>query len=125
MRRYPKRPHRRTAWLFARNERWRPGTPIDGLPVYSHEQHHLPFPVQCCIAVAIMVVRSVMRMALQMFDRIPGLLLLLLGIFLSDLGGVWNVASAEPEGVGRHCSGVLDTRPPSQYCSPSQNAGKQ
>ena len=68
-------------------------------------EHHLPVPVRYCIAMAIMMVCSVMQAALQMLTGYPGYFLLLPGIFLSGLAfdrGTGVLAAVIAVGVGAY-----------------------
>ena len=68
-------------------------------------EHHLPVLVRYCIAVAIMVVCSVMQTALQMLTGYPGYFLLLPGVFLSGLAfdrGTGVLAAVIAVGVGAY-----------------------
>jgi two-component system, sensor histidine kinase PdtaS len=68
-------------------------------------EHHLPVPVRYCIAMAIMMVCSVMQTALQMLTGYPGYFLLLPGIFLSGLAfdrGTGVLAAVIAVGVGAY-----------------------
>ena len=70
-------------------------------------EHHLPVVVRHCLAIAVMLVCTVLQVALQMLTGYPGYFLLLPGVFLSGLifdRGTGILAAAIALGVGAYLS---------------------